>query len=114
MRTSRRLQGEALQALHAETDRDRARGHANIDSMNDLLTALEAGRDEDVREIQNFAANLQAKVNQRYEAISFHIKGRIAEHEAHLRDLDGNEPEGEGEKPEGENVTTLPGKRKAG
>ena len=98
-RASRRLQAEAVQAQIDETNRDKARIHANLDSFRELLEALEQGRDEDHREIQNFAASMQATINRRYEAVTFHIKGRIADAEATLRDLDGHPPEAKASEP---------------
>jgi hypothetical protein len=92
-RNSVRLQGEAVEALRAEMDRDRAKDQASIDYFRDLLGVLKDGRDEDLAALDSFTANMKMMINRRYEGVAEQIKVQIARDEAHLRDIEGHEAE---------------------
>jgi hypothetical protein len=92
-RNSIRLQGEAVEALKAEMDRDRAKVQASVDYFRDLLSVLKDGREEDLGAVDSFTANMKMMINRRHDGVTEQIKVQIAREEAHLRDLDGNEPE---------------------
>lgn len=97
-RNSIRLQTEAAEALRVEIDRDRAKDQASIDYFRDLLGVLRDGRDEDLGALDSFAANMKMMINRRHDGVAEQLKVQIARDEAHLRDLEGNEP-AESEKP---------------
>ncbi|MGE0008503.1 MAG: hypothetical protein AB7S92_23355 [Parvibaculaceae bacterium] len=92
-RNSIRLQNEAAEALRVEIDRDRAKDQASIDYFRDLLSVLRDGRTEDLDAVESFAANMKMMINRRHDGVAEQIKVQIAREEAHLRDLEGNEPE---------------------
>ena len=92
-RNSIRLQGEASEAQRIELDRDRAKVQASIDYFRDLLSVLRDGRTEDLEALDSFMANMKMVINRRHDGVAEQIKVQIAREEAHLRDLDGNEPE---------------------
>ena len=92
-RNSIRLQTEAAEALRVEIDRDRAKDQASIDYFRDLLGVLRDGRDEDLGALDSFAATMKMMINRRHDGVAEQIKVQIARDEAHLRDLEGNEPE---------------------
>ena len=92
-RNSIRLQGEASEALKVEIDRDRAKNQASIDYFRDLLSVLKDGRDEDLAALDSFTANMKLMINRRHDGVAEQIKVQIAREEAHLRDLEGNQPD---------------------
>lgn len=92
-RNSIRLQSEAAEALRVEIDRDRAKDQASIDYFRDLLGVLRDGRDEDLGALDSFTANMKMMINRRHDGVAEQVKVQIAREEAHLRDLEGNEPE---------------------
>ena len=92
-RNSVRLQSEATEALRVEMDRDRAKVQASIDYFRDLLSVLKDGRNEDLEALDSFTANMKMMINRRHDGVAEQIKVQIAREEAHLRDLEGNEPE---------------------
>jgi hypothetical protein len=92
-RNSVRLQGEAGDALRAEMDRDRAKVQASIDYFRDLIGVLKDGRNEDLEAVDSFTANMKMMINRRHDGVAEQLKVQVAREEAHLRDLDGNEPE---------------------
>jgi hypothetical protein len=92
-RNSIRLQSEAAEALKIEIDRDRAKDQASIDYFRDLLSVLRDGRDEDLGALDSFTANMKMMINRRHDGVAEQVKVQIAREEAHLRDLEGNEPE---------------------
>ena len=92
-RNSVRLQNEAAEALKIEIDRDRAKDQASIDYFRDLLSVLRDGRSEDLEALNSFAASMKMMINRRHDGVAEQIKVQIARDEAHLRDLEGGEPE---------------------
>jgi hypothetical protein len=74
-------------------DRDRAKVQASIDYFRDLIGVLKDGRNEDLEALESFAANMKMMINRRHDGVAEQLKVQIAREEAHLRDLDGNEPE---------------------
>ena len=92
-RNSIRLQSEAAESLKVEIDRDRAKDQASIDYFRDLLSVLRDGRDEDLGTLDSFTANMKMMINRRHDGVAEQLKVQIAREEAHLRDLEGNEPD---------------------
>src|SRR5690349_2894502 len=92
-RNSIRLQTEAAEALKVEIDRDRAKDQASIDYFRDLLSVLRDGRNEDLEALDSFTASMKMMINRRHDGVTEQIKVQISREEAHLRDLEGNEPD---------------------
>ena len=92
-RNSIRLSNEAAEALRIELDRDRAKDQASVDYFRDLLSVLREGRNDDLEVVDSFAASMKMMINRRHDGVAEQIKVQIAREEAHLRDLEGNEPE---------------------
>jgi hypothetical protein len=92
-RNSIRLSNEAAEALRIELDRDRAKDQASVDYFRDLLSVLREGRNDDLEVVDSFAASMKMMINRRHDGVAEQIKVQIAREEAHLRDIEGNEPE---------------------